>query len=483
MMRRYEKDAFMAIPDLGKVDDYLKKWRTAREQSKQCLETLNKLEDAPKDKEQLAAITTSMGRYEEGFFKIVEMIKSGAISSAQDANKAIGEYKEPIHQAEKNITEYWTTNGESLLKAKKELNAEDHHVIVITISILVISFIIVLLMVTWLVRSIRKPLAQIDSMVNDIARGDGDLTARLPYAGKDELGEICSGFNLFIEKLHGVVSKVAQSALQVAAASNQLHSTADQIATGAEEVASQTGTVATASEEMSATSNDIAHNCLSAAGNSTRASETARDGAEVVRQTIDGMQRIAASVREASKTVEDLGTRSEQIGQIIGTIEDIADQTNLLALNAAIEAARAGDQGRGFAVVADEVRALAERTTRATHEIGEMIKAIQRETKGAVTAMEEGVKEVGKGTESSVKSGRALEEILEQINDVTMQVNQIATAAEEQTATTHEITTNIQQITDVVLTTARGANETAAASSQLSREAEHLQQLVRQFKL
>jgi len=117
------------------------------------------------------------------------------------------------------------------------------------------------------------------------------------------------------------------------------------------------------------------------------------------------MSVIADRVRQTSKTIEALGIRSEQIGDIVGTIEDIADQTNLLALNAAIEAARAGEQGRGFAVVADEVRALAERTTRATREIGEMIKAIQKETRGAVNAMEEGVQEVGKGAASSKKRG------------------------------------------------------------------------------
>jgi methyl-accepting chemotaxis protein len=234
---------------------------------------------------------------------------------------------------------------------------------------------------------------------------------------------------------------------------------------------------------MAATSSDIAHNCHSAANDSTLANSAAESGSKVVEETVNIMNRIADRVRDTALTVETLGTRSEQIGDIIGTIEDIADQTNLLALNAAIEAARAGEQGRGFAVVADEVRALAERTTRATREIGEMIKTIQSETKGAVAAMNEGVREVKLGTGEAARSGEALRHILEQIGCVTMQVNQIATAAEEQTATTHEITNNVAMITDVVQQTAQGAHETAAAAAQLSREAENLQKLVGQFKL
>jgi len=274
-----------------------------------------------------------------------------------------------------------------------------------------------------------------------------------------------------------------QSSVQVAAAAGELNANAEQIATGAEEVAAQTGTVATASEEMAATSMSIAQSCHHAAEGSEHASSRARVGAEVVDQTVAVMGRIAAQVTSSAATVAGLGARSDQIGEIIGTIEDIADQTNLLALNAAIEAARAGEQGRGFAVVADEVRALAERTTRATREIAEMIKAIQLETKGAVEAMQQGVREVESGTREAAKSGEALHEILDRINDVTMQVNQIATAAEEQTATTGEITGNIQQITEVVHDTSRGAHESAAAAGQLANLAEDLRTLVGQFRL
>ena len=195
------------------------------------------------------------------------------------------------------------------------------------------------------------------------------------------------------------------------------------------------------------------------------------------------MQQIAQRVKGLSSTVELLGQRSDQIGEIIGTIEDIADQTNLLALNAAIEAARAGEQGRGFAVVADEVRALAERTTRATREIGDMIKAIQSETRGVVSAMEQGVQEVESGTSEATRSSDALREILDQVNAVSSQIIQIASAAEEQTATTGMISGNIQQITALVQNTATGSHQCADQAAQLTVCAQDLKQIIQQFRL
>lgn len=202
-----------------------------------------------------------------------------------------------------------------------------------------------------------------------------------------------------------------------------------------------------------------------------------------LRFSINGMNIIVGRVRQTAQTIGALGECSDQIGQIVGTIEDIADQTNLLALNAAIEAARAGEQGRGFAVVADEVRILAVRTTKATREIGEMIKSIQKETRDAVKMMEEGVVEVEKGAIASQRSGQALEEIMGRINEVTLQIHQIAMAAEEQTATTGEVATNIQQITDVIRQTAHGAERTASAAARLDSEAQELQKLVSRFQL
>jgi methyl-accepting chemotaxis protein len=178
-----------------------------------------------------------------------------------------------------------------------------------------------------------------------------------------------------------------------------------------------------------------------------------------------------------------LGDRSNQIGDIVGTIENIASQTNLLALNAAIEAARAGDMGRGFAVVADVVRTLAARTTKATQEISDMIRAIQNETKTAVGSMEESVKEVELGTNEASRSGNALRSIFDQINNVNAQITQVATGAEEQTAVTSEISRNIHEVTGVVDQTARNAQESADAAARLSENAIGLRATVQRFRV
>lgn len=373
--------------------------------------------------------------------------------------------------------------AQELLKQSDALAASARTTLILSIVFSAIMGGLTLLLTLMIGSSITGPLNKLVDMLQDIAQGEGDLTRRLETGRKDEFGEVASWFNRFVDNIHSIISQASNTTVQVATASNQLQSTAEQIATAAEEVACQTATVATASEEMSATSNDISRNCSMASDIANRASEMANNGAEVVQETLRGMEQIADKVRESAHTVEALGARSDQIGAIVGTIEDIADQTNLLALNAAIEAARAGEQGRGFAVVADEVRALAERTTRATREIGEMIKAIQQETGGAVNSMEQGVAEVERGMDSSRRSGEALQQILEGINEVTMQVHQIATAAEEQTAVTGEISSNIHQITDVVQQTANGAHETAGAASMLSQLAQDLEALVGRFKL
>jgi methyl-accepting chemotaxis protein len=315
------------------------------------------------------------------------------------------------------------------------------------------------------------------------AQRDDDLSQRLEYLKKDEVGDMCRAFNGFLDKLTDILGAISRSAEKLTASGGTLFSTSEMMAGNADEVAGQTATVAVASEEMAVTSNDVAHNCALAADGSHRASETALAGSSVVQETIAVMNSIAVRVRESAGTVENLGAQSDQIGEIVGTIEDIADQTNLLALNAAIEAARAGEQGRGFAVVADEVRALAERTTKATKEIGAMIKSIQQQTREAVSSMEEGVNEVDRGTSEAAKSGHALEEILEQINAVSMQVNQIATATEEQTGTTNEISSNIQTITEVIRGTAEVAKDSAAAAGELTDLAGELREIVGKFRL
>jgi methyl-accepting chemotaxis protein len=353
-------------------------------------------------------------------------------------------------------------------------------------TLVILNLLFALFMLTlcyFISRGITKTLGYVDQSLREMASGDGDLTKRLIIERDDETGSLASSFNNFLDNLKEIVLRISQNAVEVASSAEQLNGTAATIANGTEKAACQSNAVAIACEEMAATSSEIAKNCVRTVEISNQASQTANNGSEVVSHAVQSIQRIALKVQETAKTIESLGTRSDQIGAIVATIEDIADQTNLLALNAAIEAARAGEQGRGFAVVADEVRALAERTTKATREIGEMIKAIQHETKSAVAAMEEGVREVDRGTEDAARSGKALEEILDQVADVTSQINQIATAAEQQTATTQEISKSMHEISQVVGDASNSSQGTAAEASQLARMADDLKKIVAQFRM
>ena len=326
-----------------------------------------------------------------------------------------------------------------------------------------------------------KPLAVIVAALEKAA--GGDLSVRAKIKGNGEFARLATAFNTMMNDMNKAMRQFFSVADLVRNSVVVVRSTTDLMACAAEEIAAQAGSIATASEEMSATSGDIARNCLHASEIAHKATGQTHSGSELVQNSARLMENIAKRVNVSSVTVAGLGERSDQIGNIVDTIEDIADQTNLLALNAAIEAARAGEQGRGFAVVADEVRALAERTTKATKEIATMIKSIQNETQSAVGSMSEGVAEVKRGTTEANRSGEALEDILNQINQLTEQIGQVATAAEEQTATTHEITSNIQKINEVVSRNVESAQSTKQATGMLSEQVDKLHTLVSHFRL
>ncbi|MBT1076944.1 methyl-accepting chemotaxis protein [Geobacter grbiciae] len=439
-----------------------------------------KLPKSEEDKKLAAEFKTAREAFvQEGLIPVREAVLAGKYGEGVELTlKKVNPLFKPANEAlEKMIKQEFAAAKEDFEQDDKTYRTDRLIMFVGLAGSIAIGVLLSLI----IIRSLRRSSEELASVATAVSAGD--LTRRATGLSNDELGAIGGSFNETADSFARVIAGIRGNAEQVATAATQVHSTAEQMATGVEEVAAQTGTVATAGEEMAATAAEIAQNCQMAAEAAQRATASATGGATVVQRTVDGMARIADRVRSSARTVESLGSRSEQIGEIIGTIQDIADQTNLLALNAAIEAARAGEQGRGFAVVADEVRALAERTTKATREIGEMIKAIQQETRGAVAAMEEGVHEVEAGTADAQQSGAALQDIMNQINELAMQVSQIATAAEQQTATTGEISGNVQQVSEVVQETAKGIQESAQAASRVAELADELNGLVGRFKV
>ena len=463
-------------------DSIMKEKQKIEEARKQYREAMKSLEDTEKSPKGIKLIESAKAAIAPASVVNNKVIELALANKHDEAiNLLITEGAPLTQKIKEQFDEQLKFQQEGVDAAAKKAEtvyARAKYILLIAGSI---AFILGLSAAIFLINNLVTRINRVAGAMSRFA--DGDLSTPLTIFATDEIGELGKNINRMLASISAMIHSIKETAHQVGSSSGTLQTTADQIATGAEEAAAQAGTVATASEEMAATSSEIAHNCSMAAESSKRASDLATEGFSVVQETVSGMNRISDRVKESATTVESLGARSDQIGEIVGTIEDIADQTNLLALNAAIEAARAGEQGRGFAVVADEVRALAERTTKATKEIGQMIRAIQTETRGAVVSMEEGVKEVERGTKDAAKSGVALENILNQINDVTTQINQIATAAEEQTATTTEITNYIQQITEVVQGSASSSHESATAANQLSANAVELERLVDQFKL
>jgi methyl-accepting chemotaxis protein len=312
---------------------------------------------------------------------------------------------------------------------------------------------------------------------------EGNLTLKITSDYKGDHQLIKNSINTVADSLNKALGEVRDAIEATASASNQISSSTEEMAAGSQEQTQQATEVAGGVEEMTRTILENTKNASVATGAAKEAGDKAKIGGTVVSETIEEMNKIADVVKKSAETVLELGKSSNEIGEIIQVIDDIADQTNLLALNAAIEAARAGEQGRGFAVVADEVRKLAERTSKATKEIATMIKQIQKDTNIAVDSMEEGTTQVEKGKTLAYKAGESLTEIVagtERVVDIVMQV---AAASEEQSSAAEQISKNIEAISSVTQETASGNQQIAHAAEDLSRLTLNLQNLISRFQL
>lgn len=346
-------------------------------------------------------------------------------------------------------------------------------------------FVVLALMgLSWLITSsILRQLGAEPFRVTDIVRtvANGDLSVKIDAGNNKD--SLLWAMKEMVEQLKKIVEEIRVAAESLASGSQQLSASSEEISRNMMGQTERVSQIATSSEEMTQTVEDVAKNASQIALSASTAAELARSGGSIVDRSAAEMNSIERTVNRSAGIIRELGSRSEQIGEIVSVINDIADQTNLLALNAAIEAARAGEQGRGFAVVADEVRKLAERTAKATAEIGSMIKSIQGDVGGAVVSMDGVKKQVDDEVAFAMQAGESLQRIVRSVDELHLVIQQVASSTEEMSSVSEGISGDIQAISASSKETAVGAEQIARSSSQLARLAASLKDIVGRFRV
>ncbi len=453
------------------------------EKAERDLETSERLyESLISSKEERALYETyksAKALYMEQSGLTVSLSRSGDLEATRKlVAQKLGDYAENVARA---LDELTRVNDEGAKRAAAASDTAFNDSMKMVIFIMLVAVLLTAALAMTFTRSLVLPLAQAVEQARVVA--SGDLTRHVEIVGKDEPAQLLSALQDMQVSLRGTIQHIADSANQLASASEQLHSVTEDSTRGLHQQNAEIEQAATAVNEMTSAVEEVARNAVSTSEASRQADQTSRNGREQVGQTVSSIVRLAEDVTQTSGGVEHLANHVRDISQVLSVIRAIAEQTNLLALNAAIEAARAGEQGRGFAVVADEVRALAHRTQQSTQEIEQMIAAIDQGTSQAVAAMRTSCERVDFTLEVARAAGMALDEIAQSISAINERNLVIASASEEQANVAREVDRNLLNIRDLSQQSSAGADQTSAASQELSRLAVDLNGVVQRFQL
>ena len=486
---------------------YIQGYEISRKNMEATLASLEKKLITPEGKEKVAALRSALTEYH----KVSDQgINARKTLGQEEALKSVAAAGTKIQAAEKSMDDTVRFLVERMdLRIKQNVDAMNKMKVLLGILDAII-LILACIAAFFLARRISRPLGQVAESAQSIANGDLRVMT-IQYNAKDEITDMIQAFTAMTNQLRHVVGQVAKSAEHVAAASEELTASSEQSAQAAGQVAETVTNVANGAsnqlmaveqtvsivQEMAAAIHHIASNAQHVSAKSEETSQAASDGGEAVNEAKKQMQLIENSVAQSALVVQQLGASSQQIGEIVDVISNIAGQTNLLALNAAIEAARAGEQGRGFAVVADEVRKLAEQSHEAAQRIAVIIREIQSETGRAVITMQQGTNEVNKGTEVISATGEQFHCITSMVQELNSQIQDIGIAAKELSASSDEVVHSIDSVKSVAGETASDTEtisaateeqsasmeEIASSSQALANMADELQVIVSQFRL
>ncbi|MGD0975192.1 MAG: HAMP domain-containing methyl-accepting chemotaxis protein [Candidatus Korobacteraceae bacterium] len=328
--------------------------------------------------------------------------------------------------------------------------------------------------------NLQRSVTEFLTIVSQVAKGDLTLRGKVT---NDALGNIVDSVNYMLDNFAKVLERVRKAAGDVSSSASQILLSTEEMANGATQQDQEITNTSSAVEELTVSMKQVSNNAEASAEAARRALDAAEQGNRSVRDTLEGMQRIRASVQASAKKIKSLGDRSLEISEIVNVINDITEQTNLLALNAAIEAARAGEAGRGFAVVADEVRKLAEHSRTATKDIAALIKAIQAETNEAVVVMEDGTREVEVGAKLADQAGKALDAISTVVRQSAELVQEISLASKQQVRGTEGVANAMQIISGITRQTSQGSRQSARTVEQMVKLSEQLNEALSQFRV